>query len=225
MTETESLPEAEVVLQRGAFYGSLARAFGPVEDYLVEGRALQELRSLDPPGPRVAACISKLPEGKGLEPDDLRTLTAERLRLFEKGECPPYESSYRSEKDPLKDVLMADVGGFYRALGLQPRGELPDHVVSELEFMGLLCLQEARAMLKLDGEAAELVREVERKFMSDHLGRWVERFRDAIQKEARVSLYPLLADLLVEFVGAEQYRLGAPSEERMTKAGDGSIAG
>jgi TorA maturation chaperone TorD len=224
VSDPDVIPRAEVTLQLGAIYGALARAFGPVEDNLVEGRALRELRRLGAHRPEGTAALSTLSEVEGQELEDLETLTAERLRLFEKGRCPPYESSYRGEADPLKDVLMADVAGFYRAFGLMPSGELPDHLVSELEFMGVLCLQEARATLAGEEEAAAVVRDALRKFMTDHLGRWVGHFRDAIQKEARVSLYPLLADVLVELVEAEKVRLGVPPNENLTETEHGGVA-
>ncbi len=225
MTEHEAMQKAEFALQMGAIYGALARAFGPVKDNLVEGRALRELRRLEANGPEGTVSLSSLSEVEERELQDLEPLMAERLRLFEKGRCPPYESSYRDETDPLKDVLMADVAGFYRAFGLIPRGELPDHLVSELEFMGVLCLQEARATLAGEEEAAAVVRDALRKFMTDHLGRWVGRFRDAIQKEARVSLYPLLADVLVELVEAEKVRLGVPPGANRTETQHGGVAG
>lgn len=225
MTEEEALATPEVALQLGAIYGALARAFGPVEENLAEGRALRELRRLEAHGPEGTVSLSSLSDMEARELEDLETLAAERLRLFEKGECPPYESSYREETDPLKDVLMADVAGFYRAFGLMPSGELPDHLVSELEFMGVLCLQEARAMIAGDEEAAAVVRDVLQKFMTDHLGRWVGRFRDAIQEKARVGLYPLLADVLVELIEAEKARLGVSSGSGMTETEHGGVAG
>ncbi len=211
MAKEVSMREAELALRRGAFYGSLARAFGPVEQYLRDGRAIRELRTLIPLWPEMAV-PSDLPNGKPPEPAELQAIAAERLRLFERGDCPPYEGSYRAEEDPLKDALMADVAGFYRAFGLEPRHEMPDHLVSELEFMGLLCLQESHALLKPDAQAAQTIREAQRKFVEDHLGRWVERFRDAIAKKSKVSLYPLLADLLVRFVSSEKEFLGVSGD-------------
>ncbi|MFQ5918549.1 MAG: molecular chaperone [Thermoplasmata archaeon] len=222
MTDPQRIQIAEVALQLGAVYGALARAFGPVKN-LGGGRALRELHRLQAHRPVGAFSLTSLPDMREDDLEDLEVLTAERLRLFEKGECPPYESSYRGETDPLKDVLMADVAGFYRAFGLIPSGELPDHLVSELEFVGLLCLQEARAVLAGDEGATAILRDALRKFMTDHLGRWVGRFRDEVQKKSRVRLYPLLADVLVELIEAEKVRLGIPPGI-VTEARDGEVA-
>ncbi len=212
MGKETSVREAEEVIRRGAIYGSLARAFGPVELYLKDGRALRELRTLISQGSELTSAHLELPDAENVEAPELDNLAAERLRLFEKGDCPPYEGSYRSEEDPLKDAIMADIAGFYRAFGLEPRNELPDHLVSELEFMGLLCLKESRAMLGPDHEAAEIARDAQRKFLRDHLGRWVERFQAAIRMKSRVSLYPRLADILVDFIESEMDLLGVSVE-------------
>ncbi|MFQ5838895.1 MAG: molecular chaperone [Thermoplasmata archaeon] len=220
MTEAEHIPEAEDAMVRGAFYGSLARAFGPVEESLVSGQAVEELRSLGSAWPELASSLASLREVAGTEPGDFQALAAERLRLFEKGECPPYEASHRREEDPLKDVLMADVAGFYRAFGLEPRDDLPDHLVSELEFMALLCLKEAHARLRDNQEALEVVLSAQEKFLADHLGRWLEGFREALLRQSRLDVYPLLVDLLVDFVRAEMRHLGIPAEETASERGE-----
>ncbi len=214
-------PRAEAALLRGAFYGSLARAFGPVDAFLMGETPLKELKSLGTDWPELAARLEELPEDVAASKNEL---ASERLRLFEKGECPPYEASYRREVDPLKEALMVDVAGFYRAFGLEPRGELPDHIVSELEFMALLCLKEAHAILKEGDEPLEVVRDAQESFLADHLGRWVARFRDAIHRESTVDLYPKLADLLVDFVQEESRRLDIELEESPPEEGgtDGS---
>lgn len=114
--------EAEETVARGASYGSLAKTIGPVVESLVNGEVLRDLRGVGGGRPFTAAGLSKLPELLVEPPDDAMSVAAERVRLFDRGECPPYESSHREDMDPPKDVVMADVAGFYNALGLQPKG-------------------------------------------------------------------------------------------------------
>ncbi len=206
--------EAEEAVARGAFYGSLAKAFGPVDEALVDGDVFQDLRKVGGHWSELAESLSKLPESLDGAPYEATGVAAERVRLFDRGECPPYESSHREDADPLKDVVMADVAGFYNAFGLRPEGELPDHIVSELEFMALLCVKESGAILTEESEGLEVVRSAQVKFMGDHLGRWVDTFRTAIHDKSQVELYPLLADLLVDFIEVEKRRLSIPGGQR-----------
>jgi DMSO reductase family type II enzyme chaperone len=202
---------------RGAFYGSLAKAFGPLEAIRDGETPLKDLKALGSKWPDLAPRLEPLPEDSALE--DADDLIAERLRLFEKGECPPYEASYRTQEDPLKEDMMADVAGFYRAFGLETRGELPDHIVSELEFMAVLCLKEAHATLDGKEDAIRIVRSAQERFLADHLGRWVGRFREAIRRESRVDLYPQLADLLVDFIQTDMRHLGVAAGEATREDG------
>ena len=48
-----------------------------------------------------------------------------------------------------RPVELADIGGYYRAFGVQPRDsspDLPDHVSAECEFLSILLLKEAFAL-------------------------------------------------------------------------------
>ncbi len=208
------MTDAEEAVARGAFYGSLAKAFGPVEESLVSGEVFRDLRGVGGEWPFAGAGLSKLPESLADPPHDAEEVRAERVRLFDRGDCPPYESSHRRDIDPQKDVVMADVAGFYTAFGLKPKGELPDHIVSELEFMALLSVKESRALLMGEDEGLEVVRSAQVKFMEDHLGRWVAAFRDDVHAKSAVDLYPLLADLLVDFIEAEKERLSVRKREK-----------
>lgn len=212
MPDAAGVTDAEAALARGAFYGSLAKAFGPVEKPLISGDVFEELRSLGGEWQEVDESLTKLPESLESSLDEARSVAAERVRLFERGECPPYESSHRGDVDPLQDVVMADVAGFYKAFGLEPKGELPDHIVSELEFMALLCLKESHALLQEEDEGLEVVRSAQFKFMRDHLGRWVDSFREAVHSKSQVAIYLILADLLADFIEAEKGRLSIHEE-------------
>ena len=104
------------------------------------------------------------------------TLAADHHRLFGGTVAlPPYESSY--ELDPFRQArVLADVAGFYRAFGADvhgPAAERPDHAGTELEFLGLLAERRVAALDAGDAETADLVREIEDGFLTDHAGRWL----------------------------------------------------
>src|SRR3972149_4932733 len=70
----------------------------------------------------------------------------------------------------------ADVAGFYRALGLRVAAnfrERPDHIATELEFMQVLALKEARALARRERAHAGICRRAQARFLREQLGRWL----------------------------------------------------
>lgn len=135
---------------------------------------------------------------------------AEYVRVFERGTVPPYEASqHGSGPQPLGGPnvqVIADVAGFYRAFGFQARGERPDHLGAELEFLALVCTQEAYARLAGREEDAEVCARARQSFLREHLGTWVRALRTRVQQASpRPALYHLLAlvDALVRADAAE----------------------
>lgn len=106
-------------------------------------------------------------------------------------ECPPYESEYSTQAFSVsRSHRMADVAGFYHAFGVElsdDRRERPDHIALELEFMSWLIAKESRA-LDAGGpdaeERAEICRDAQKKFFTDHLGWWLPAFAMALRHKA-----------------------------------------
>ncbi len=112
---------------------------------------------------------------------------------------PPYESLYREESGRVFGKLTASVHQEYRRFGLDLaaglNGEPPDHISFELEFMHLLCNQEAEAWKKDDeGEALRLLL-AKRDFLREHLMVWLPGFCAEVKKHDRLGLFGHLADL------------------------------
>lgn len=138
-------------------------------------------------------------------------------------ECPPYETEYQRNEDTFfRTQQMADVGGFYRAFGLQPgreRGERPDHIATELEFMALLLLKERTACASGDLAAAEraaaeraaVCRQAQADFLREHLGWWAPAFCQAVRRKAGQGLYFEAASALAALLGVERRALGVPA--------------
>jgi len=126
------------------------------------------------------------------------------VRLFvvsPDGLCPPYASHYLAPGAPAQ--VMAEVEAEYARAGFSvppSLGEPPDHVAVELEFMSLLCAEEAEtwsrrrlgdAVLRLDREAS---------FLDRHLSRWFPQFSGQVAARDGGSFYTLAADAARAFL-------------------------
>lgn len=110
---------------------------------------------------------------------------------------------------------MADIAGFYRAFGFDVGGairERPDHLSAELEFMHTLTLKEALSHESGQTEHRETCLDAERKFLRDHLARWIGWFKQRLDQAEVDGPYAALAGLTVLFVEDEAERLGAQPE-------------
>jgi TorA maturation chaperone TorD len=201
---------------RATLYGCLAKALGPPDKSLADPGFLTDLtKTVDNLG---AVGLEKELESISKEIDN-ENVTAENLgneytRLFLKGGCPPYETSYSPERSFSKNNDLVDIAGFYNAFGIMHKNDAPDHIVSELEFVALLCFKEAIATANSMQNEAEICSEARRKFLSEHLGNWVSSYSMRMRNEARLGIYPAIADLTTGFVTLEA--------ERESKGGNGS---
>jgi len=83
---------------------------------------------------------------------------------------------------------LADIAGFYKAFGLELKGELPlDHFSVEAEFMAHLLLKEAYGDLKKNEEMCEIVRDAQKKFLEDHFSRILDYFKALKSKFSNLS--------------------------------------
>lgn len=123
--------------------------------------------------------------------------TTEHARLFEAGMvCPANETAF-VRRD--KGVLIGDVAGFYRAFGVEPKegsGEKQDHLVAELEFVGLLLVMLGHASRDARQEEAEVALQALRAFADDHLGEWLPAFCLALSSATPLELYQAAAEAL-----------------------------
>lgn len=112
---------------------------------------------------------------------------------------PPYESVYREESGRVFGELTVEVHREYRRFGFDLAngfsGEPPDHISFELEFMHLLCSQEAEAWEKDDEDEALRFLQAEKEFLRGHLMMWIPRFCSEVRKHDRLGLFRCLADL------------------------------
>lgn len=138
-------------------------------------------------------------------------VAAAQERLFGgKVAVAPYEGSY--EDDPFRQARqMADVAGFYRAFGAEAHGpahERPDHAGCELEFLAFLGVRKLAAVEAGHDAEADLCREIEEAFLSDHAGRWLPAFFRALQREAADGFHRALGRLGADGIASELERRG-----------------
>lgn len=121
-----------------------------------------------------------------------------------------YETEYGLPHEFRMSQELADIAGFYRAFGVRCGGavqERPDHIAVECEFMHLVCLKEAWSAHQKQEEAMELCREAERKFLADHLGRWIPFFVKSLAMHGE-ALFLDLAQQFQAFLHWEARFLG-----------------
>ncbi len=129
--------------------------------------------------------------------------------------CPPYETLYGMPHIFQQTQELGDIAGFYRAFGLETKSiERLDHISVELEFMYFLCYKHAYAMEKKHGkEKVAICVEAQKKFLQQHLGRWVFAFTKLLKKNEDSGFYRRLAELTESFLSFELAHLDVKPKE------------
>lgn len=147
-----------------------------------------------------------------LHATDGEALEREHIRLFgPAGRCSLHETAYGDAGRLLgKAANLADIAGFYLAFGLQPSStdtHPEDHVTLELEFMSVLALKEAYALVEGWLEHLEVTRDAQAKFVQDHLGTWIDAMAEQLHTTHPHEFYAVLGEALQRLVHAEVGRL------------------
>lgn len=146
----------------------------------------------------------------GVDPADVRGMlevsgglpeqVAAFARLFGhtvRSACPPYELEYGRSEIFQQAHALADLAGFYAALGLEPAGPLqerPDHVAAEWEFLALASQREAAALAENACDAAAVLADMQQKFLTEHAVVWMPAFCNRVVR-ADAGFYNRLARL------------------------------
>jgi len=136
----------------------------------------------------------------------------------------PFEDVYRGtrmdgnqERGPLLGVQAITVKIMYRMAGAEVDRtckELPTHIGVELAFMTFLCDSEAVAMGSDQGTAQpdaetssppdpSLFRQLQRRFLKEHLNDWFPQLNQAIQAKANTHFYRGLGQVTEEFIARD----------------------
>jgi TorA maturation chaperone TorD len=144
--------------------------------------------------------------------DSIEDLLIDYTRLFLNPSgalAAPYESAWLGNRDPaLTQKVLDTVIATYAAGGFEIADDfrdLPDHIAAELEFLYTLIFREARAQLA-GGARDVAAAELRRRFLVDHMSRWLPRFTAEVGRSAQTPYFRCLATVTSEFLARESER-------------------
>jgi putative dimethyl sulfoxide reductase chaperone len=190
-----------------------------------EAGASESLRQLLDAGAQPPPALRAQLEAIIASPAEADELRSAYIDVFDRGrgENSPYETEYGRDRPLRKGAELADLAGFYRAFGLdQGAGaEMADHVAVECEFYAVLELKARALDARGDAEGVSIVQDAQKKFLADHLGRFVGALalRPGVQGSA---FYRATAEWVCALVAAECARHGANPEPATWVAGQWS---
>ena len=208
MTDLEVQEKAEGARIRSNIYGFLSSMFR-------EEITAERLRQIK--GPAIKEVLSEM----GIQYDIfskkdqdqlLEDLAVEYTRLFlgPDKHISPHEAVHHQRDDGDWGVhwggSTVDVKKFIETTGLEYKQEysgMPDHISVELDFMKEAAGREAQALEEKDWEGALYCQKMEKKFIYDHLIKWIPAFCDKIISQAEISFYGDLADVTKNFINLE----------------------
>ena len=201
--------DTNTAVRRAQVYSFLSDAFlYPDENWGEDVPLVEEILS----------CLDWISPDLAIRPLELAELQAAYRHAFGATGSLCYETEYGLPHEFRQSQELADINGFYRAFGFTNSGrvrERPDHLAVELEFMCILALKEAYTAKDGLVEHFEVCLEAQRKFLGDHLGRWIDKFAQSlalnVDGEARTGYggpYQALARFCALFVNADATRLG-----------------
>jgi TorA maturation chaperone TorD len=191
---------------RSNVYGLLATVFRQeiTSDLLHQVKDPQFLGVLSDLGLQLASEFFQRPEEELLE-----DLAVEYSRLFlgPGQHISPHESVHHQKGGGQSGLLWgestAEVKKFIESTGLSYDSDykgLPDHISVELEFMHQLTLREKQAWRDEDEDGALDCLKTEKRFIEEHLVRWVPAFCDKVTREAELPFYREMAALTKNFI-------------------------
>ncbi|MGR3221071.1 MAG: TorD/DmsD family molecular chaperone [Candidatus Anammoxibacter sp.] len=120
------------------------------------------------------------------------------------GNCPPFEIEYgEGGEDIRKPHELSDIAAFYRAAGLKHSdrsSDRVDFVAIELEFMSFLFSKQSYAAEKSEEALIKSCTTMQRKFLQDHLARWLPAFTRRIMQYSKDGFYGVLANMTLLFI-------------------------
>lgn len=224
MKKVEKEERTAVARQRSNAYGFLAAVYCQE----ITSDLLQQIKA-----PRFLGVLSEL----GLDlPGDffqkskedlLDDLAVEYARLFlgPGRHISPHESVHHQQDDAQSGQLWGDstvkVKKFIETTGLEYKTDyrgMPDHISVELEFMEQVIRREGQAWEEDDKGGAQYCLKIEKKFIDEHLIRWIPTFCERVINEAELPFYREMAALTRSFIEFEKeemdnYLEGVPTDD------------
>jgi putative dimethyl sulfoxide reductase chaperone len=139
----------------------------------------------------------------------LTDLQAEHRRVFSNVitlDCPPYETLFGNDHVFAQSHVMGDIAGFYKAFGVELSKDIHerlDHLSVEFEFMHFLAYKESYSRCHDGAEKTQIVVDAQKKFLKNHIGRWVPLFCQMLVKKADSGLFKIVAEMTSDWMDFE----------------------
>lgn len=219
MADIETKDHGAAARHRSDVYGLLAMVYGKeiTSDLLGQIKTPQFLGALSVLEVEGIDSLMQKPEAELLE-----DLAVEYTRLFlgPGKHISPHESVHHQREDgqwgKLWGASTVEVKKFIEATGLSYTDDykgMPDHISVEFEFMQQLIIREEQAWMDEDRDKAVACRQVEKKFIEEHLINWIPDFCEMVMQAAELPFYQAVAALTRSFIEFEM--------EEMNRNGDG----
>jgi len=202
MRDTSSTSSTSAVQSRAVAFALTARSLGREPSVLADLEHVATLRvvlhAIDDGRPLrrlVGFDAGALPEV-----DDL---AGRWVRWFDLGRIAPYEASNVATTVGGITPRLADIAGFYRAFGMAVPHDRPDHVVAELEFLALALLHETDALAGGDRQRLDVLGDVIRSFLRDHIGGWIDAWAARVDEVPELHPWAPFAAIAADLVANE----------------------
>lgn len=213
MSQTQKHSSTPLANFRSTIYGFLAAIYRHEfsSDLLRQIKDPRFLEVLTDLGIELNNGFFKQPEKELLD-----ALEVEYARLFlgPGKHISPHESVHHKRDDGQWGQLWGEstiqVKKIIESSGLEYKSEykgLPDHISVELEFMQEVILREEQAWQDDDTETALLCQKNEKKFIDEHLFRWIPDFCEKVIETAESPFYREMARLTRTFIEFEKQEL------------------
>ncbi len=139
----------------------------------------------------------------------LSDLQSEHRRVFSNVitlDCPPYETLFGNDHVFAQSHVMGDIAGFYKAFGVELSRDIHerlDHLSVELEFMHFLAYKESYSRCHDGADKTQIVVDAQKKFVKNHIGRWVPLFCRMLARKADSGFFKLMADITSDWMDFE----------------------
>ena len=144
----------------------------------------------------------------------LSDLQSEHRRVFTNVitlDCPPYETLFGNDHVFAQSHVMGDISGFYKAFGVELSKDIHerlDHLSVELEFMHFLTYKESYSRCHDGPDKTQIVVDAQKKFVKNHIGRWVPLFCRMLTKKADSGSLQIGGRLSADWMDFEMAFLG-----------------
>ncbi|TVR29123.1 MAG: hypothetical protein EA404_15445 [Spirochaetaceae bacterium] len=149
------------------------------------------------------------------------------LFLSPLGGVHPFESVYCGTRRRLMDEPWLEVREFYREAGIEKgQQELhpEDHVAVELGFMAYLAFLESHCSTSSAADAALIeATDTQRRFLDEHLIRWVPQLCRRIEAVPAAPYYHRVARFTSALIEEDHARLSMPAEQLHNTWKEGSL--